>query len=128
MKKPVMVVGGGIAGIQASTDLADMGIPVFLVENSPSIGGRMAQLDKTFPTNDCSACILAPKVTSCFNHPLVKTLTLSDLIEIKGEAPNFTAVIKERPRFVDESLCKGCDDCVKVCPIEIESEFDMGVG
>ncbi|MCL2579273.1 MAG: FAD-dependent oxidoreductase [Oscillospiraceae bacterium] len=128
MKKPVMVVGGGIAGIQASTDLADMGIPVFLVEKSPSIGGRMAQLDKTFPTNDCSACILAPKVTSCFNHPLVKTLTLSDLVEVKGEAPNLTAVVKTRPRYVDEQNCKGCDDCVKVCPVAAKSEFDMGVG
>ena len=128
MKKPVMVVGGGIAGIQASTDLADMGIPVFLVESSPSIGGRMAQLDKTFPTNDCSACILAPKVTSCFNHPLVKTFTLSDLVEVKGEAPEFTAVVRKRPRFIDEDKCKGCDDCINACPIEAKSEFDMGVG
>ncbi|MDL2214276.1 FAD-dependent oxidoreductase [Clostridia bacterium OttesenSCG-928-O13] len=128
MKKPVMVVGGGIAGIQASTDLADMGVPVFLVESSPSIGGRMAQLDKTFPTNDCSACILAPKVTGCFNHPLVKTLTLSDLVEVKGEAPNLTAVVKTRPRYVDEDTCKGCDDCISVCPVTVKSEFDMGVG
>ncbi|MDR2571802.1 MAG: FAD-dependent oxidoreductase, partial [Oscillospiraceae bacterium] len=128
MKKPVMVVGGGIAGIQASTDLAEMGIPVFLVENSPSIGGRMGQLDKTFPTNDCSACILAPKVTDCFNHPLVKTLTLSDLIEVKGTSPNFTAVVRRRARYVDEAICKGCDDCEKVCPIQVKSEYDMGVG
>ncbi len=128
MKKPVMVVGGGIAGIQAATDLADMGVPIFLVESSPSIGGRMAQLDKTFPTNDCSACILAPKVTSCFNHPLVKTLTLSELVEVKGEAPNLTAVVKTQPRFVDEAACKGCDDCVAVCPVHVKSEFDMGVG
>ena len=77
MKKPVLVLGGGIAGIQASLDLAEMGVPVFIVENSPSIGGRMAQLDKTFPTNDCSACILAPKVTACYNHPLIKTFTWS---------------------------------------------------
>ncbi|MDR0654439.1 MAG: FAD-dependent oxidoreductase [Synergistaceae bacterium] len=128
MKKPVMVIGGGIAGIQASSDLADMGIPVFLVENGPSIGGRMAQLDKTFPTNDCSACILAPKVTGCFNHPLVKTLTLSDLVSLDGEAPNFRATVKRRPRYIDEEICKGCDDCMKVCPIKVESEFDMGVG
>ena len=128
MKKPVMVVGGGIAGIQASTDLADMGIPVFLVESSPSIGGRMAQLDKTFPTNDCSACILAPKVTSCFSHPLVKTFTLSDLVEVRGEAPDFTAVVRKRPRYIDEEKCKGCDDCMNACPIKAPSEFDMGLG
>ncbi|MCL1810441.1 MAG: FAD-dependent oxidoreductase, partial [Clostridiales bacterium] len=128
MKKPVMVVGGGIAGIQAATDLADMGIPVFLVESSPSIGGRMAQLDKTFPTNDCAACILAPKVTACFNHPLVKTFTMSELLEVRGEAPSFTAVVRKEPRFIDEEKCKGCDDCIKACPISTKSEFDMGLG
>lgn len=128
MKKPVLVLGGGIAGIQASLDLAEMGIPVFLVENSPSIGGRMAQLDKTFPTNDCSACILAPKVTACYNHPLIKTFTWSELIELKGDAPDFTAVIKKRARFVDEELCKGCSDCTLKCPIEVKNEFDMDLG
>ncbi len=128
MKKPVLIVGGGIAGIQASYDLAEMGVPVFLVENSPSIGGRMAQLDKTFPTNDCSACILAPKVTSTFNHPLVKTFTSSEIVEIKGEAPDFTAVIKKKPKYIDEDLCKGCNDCIEVCPVKKKSEFDMGMG
>jgi heterodisulfide reductase subunit A-like polyferredoxin len=128
MKKPVLVLGGGIAGIQASSDLADMGVPVFLVESGPSIGGRMAALDKTFPTNDCSACILAPKVTSCFNHPLVKTLTLCDLIALDGDAPNLRATISRRPRYVDEETCTGCDDCAKVCPINVKSEFDMGMG
>lgn len=128
MKKPVLVLGGGIAGIEASLELAEMGVPVFIVESSPSIGGRMAQLDKTFPTNDCSACILAPKVTACYNHPLIKTFTWSDLLEVKGEAPNLTAVIKQRPRYIDEEACKGCNDCTMVCPIEAKSEFDMGVG
>ncbi|MCL1983533.1 MAG: hydrogenase iron-sulfur subunit [Clostridiales bacterium] len=128
MKKPVMVVGGGIAGIQAAADLAEMGIPVFLLESSPSIGGRMAQLDKTFPTNDCSACILAPKVTDCYNHPLVKTFTLSDLEEVRGEAPNFTAVVRKRPRYIDEEKCTGCGDCSSVCPVSVKSEFDMGIG
>jgi len=128
MKKPVLVVGGGIAGIQASHDLAEMGVPVFLVESSPTIGGRMAQLDKTFPTNDCSTCILAPKMTACYNHPLVKTLTCSELLEIRGEAPDFTAVVKIKPRYVDEALCKGCNDCFAVCPVKVQSEFDMGVG
>ena len=127
MKKPVLVLGGGIAGIQASLDLAEMNIPVFLVENSPSIGGRMAQLDKTFPTNDCSACILAPKVTSCYNHPLVKTFTWSELVEIRGEAPDFTAVIRKRARYIDEDLCKGCGACTLKCPVSVKSEFEMGL-
>ncbi len=128
MKKPVLVVGGGIAGIQASHDLAEMGVPVFLVEASPSIGGRMAQLDKTFPTNDCSACILAPKMTACFNHPLVKTLTNSQVLEVKGTAPNFTAVVNIKPRYVNMDLCKGCDACFEACPVKVENAFDMGIG
>jgi heterodisulfide reductase subunit A-like polyferredoxin len=128
MKKPVLVLGGGIAGIQASLDLAEMGVPVFLVERSPSIGGRMAQLDKTFPTNDCSACILAPKVTACYNHPLVKTFTLSELLELKGDAPDFTAVITKKARFIDEENCRGCNACVQKCPVTRKSEFDMGIG
>ena len=128
MKKPVMVVGGGIGGIQASHDLAEMGIPVFLVERSPSIGGRMAQLDKTFPTNDCSACILAPKVTATFNHPLVKTMTWSEVMEIRGKAPDFTAVVRQKARYIDSDKCTGCEDCVKTCPVTVKSEFDMGVG
>ncbi|QOX61989.1 FAD-binding protein [Anoxybacterium hadale] len=128
MKKPVMVVGGGIGGIQASHDLAEMGIPVFLIERSPSIGGRMAQLDKTFPTNDCSACILAPKVTATFNHPLVKTMTWSEVVEIRGSAPDFTAVIRQKARYIDTDKCTGCGDCTEQCPITLKSEFDMGVG
>ena len=128
MKKPVMVVGGGIGGIQASHDLAEMGIPVFLVESSPSIGGRMAQLDKTFPTNDCSACILAPKVTATFNHPLVKTMTWSEVVEIRGKAPDFTAVVRQKARYIDTDKCTGCEDCVMACPVSVKSEFDMGVG
>lgn len=128
MKKPVLVVGGGIAGIQASLDLAENGVPVFLVEESASIGGRMAQLDKTFPTNDCSACILAPKVTSCFNHPLVRTFTWSSLKSVSGSEGSFRATVERRPRFVDESKCTGCAECSAVCPIEVDSEFDMGMG
>ena len=125
LKKPVLVVGGGIGGIQAAHDLAEMGIPVYLIEKSSSIGGRMAQLDKTFPTNDCSACILAPKVTDTYNHPLVYTMTLSDLVELRGEAPNMTAVIRRRPRFIDEAKCTGCGACTEVCPVIRRNEFDM---
>jgi len=127
MKKPVMVIGGGIAGICAALDLAGMDIPVHLVESSPTLGGRMAQLDKTFPTNDCSACILAPKMTECFNHPMVKTYTLTELTEVKGEAPDFTAVLRVKPRYVDEDLCKGCGDCFAKCPAEAADEFNMGL-
>jgi heterodisulfide reductase subunit A-like polyferredoxin len=87
----------------------------------------MAQLDKTFPTNDCSACILAPKVTSCYNHPLVKTYTWSELVEIRGEAPDFTAVIRKKARYIDEDLCKGCGACTLKCPVSAKSEFDMGL-
>jgi NADPH-dependent glutamate synthase beta subunit-like oxidoreductase/NAD-dependent dihydropyrimidine dehydrogenase PreA subunit len=128
VKKPVLVMGGGIGGIQAAHDLAEMDIPVILVEKSPSIGGRMAQLDKTFPTNDCSACILAPKVTETFNHPLVSTMTWSDVEEIRGQAPDFTAVIRQRARYIDIGKCTGCGDCTAACPVEVKSEFDMGVG
>lgn len=128
VKKPVLVVGGGIGGIQASHDLAEMGIPVFLVEKTPSIGGRMAQLDKTFPTNDCSACILAPKVTDTFSHPLIKTMTLSEVVKIEGEAPNFKVKVRQKARYVQADKCKGCGDCTEACPIAVKSEFDMGVG
>jgi heterodisulfide reductase subunit A len=88
----------------------------------------MAQLDKTFPTNDCSACILAPKVTETFNHPLVNTMTWSEVVEIKGKAPDFTVVVRQKARYIDTDKCTGCEDCVKVCPISVKSEFDMGVG
>lgn len=128
VKKPVLVLGGGIGGIQASHDLAEMGIPVFLVEKTPSIGGRMAQLDKTFPTNDCSACILAPKVTDTFSHPLINTMTLSEVVKVEGKAPNFKVKVRKNARYIKPDKCKGCGDCTEVCPISVKSEFDMGVG
>ena len=88
----------------------------------------MAQLDKTFPTNDCSACILAPKVTDTYSHPLINTMTLSEVVKIKGEAPNFKVVIRRKARYIKPEKCKGCSDCVPVCPISVKSEFDMEVG
>lgn len=127
MSKPVMVVGGGIAGIQASLDLAEMGIPVYLVESQPSIGGRMAQLDKTFPTNDCSTCILAPKMSSCANHPLIKIYSYSQLKDLRGRAGDFTAVVTKKARYVDESACNGCRQCLDVCPQYVDDEFNMGI-
>jgi heterodisulfide reductase subunit A-like polyferredoxin len=126
--KAVLVVGGGIAGIQAALDLGDGGIEVHLVEKTPSIGGRMAQLDKTFPTNDCSMCILAPKMTDCYRHPNINLLTCSEIKEVSGSAGNFTVKILKKPRYVDEEKCTGCDDCSKVCPVKIPNEFDMGLG
>ncbi len=124
----VLVIGGGIAGMQASLDLADRGSKVYLVEKSPSIGGRMAQLDKTFPTMDCSICILGPKMIACLHHPNITLLTYSEVKEVSGSAGDFKVKIIRKPRYVDESRCTGCDECTKVCPVTLPNEFDMGLG
>lgn len=124
----VLVIGGGIAGIQAALDLANHGVKVYLVEKSPSIGGRMAQLDKTFPTMDCSICILAPKMIECLRHPNIELLTYSEVKEVTGRAGNFTVKVVKKPRFVDASKCTGCGDCTEKCPLRVASEFDMGMG
>lgn len=125
--RAVLVVGGGIAGIQASIDLGNMGFKVYLVEKSPSIGGRMAQLDKTFPTNDCSICILAPKMIECASHPNVNLLTYSEIQEVKGNLGDFSVKVLRKARFVDEELCTGCGDCAAKCPAKVKDEFDMGL-
>jgi heterodisulfide reductase subunit A len=124
----VLVVGAGIAGIQASLDLANRGLTVYLVEKSPGIGGRMAQLDKTFPTMDCSICILAPKMIECFRHPNIKLLTCSEVKEVTGSAGNFKAKVLKNPRFVDANKCTGCSACTEKCPVKVPSEFDVGMG
>ena len=125
MSKDVLVIGGGIAGIQASLDLADMGVQVHLVEKTPSLGGRMAQLDKTFPTNDCAICILSPKMADCFGHPNINTLTYSEVKEVEGSAGEFTARVLKRARYVKENECTGCGECMEKCPTVVPDEFDM---
>ncbi|MDR7543889.1 MAG: FAD-dependent oxidoreductase [Armatimonadota bacterium] len=122
-----MVVGGGIAGIQAALDLADAGIKVYLVERGPAIGGRMATLDKTFPTNDCAMCILSPKLSGVGRHPNVEILTLAELQRLEGAAGDFVATVRRRPRFVDPLRCTACGDCAAVCPVSLLSEFDAGL-
>ncbi|MDH5437603.1 MAG: CoB--CoM heterodisulfide reductase iron-sulfur subunit A family protein [Candidatus Bathyarchaeota archaeon] len=124
----VLVVGGGISGMQASLDLASRGIKVYLVEKSPSIGGRMAQLDKTFPTLDCSICILAPKMIECSHHPNIRLLTYSEVKEVSGSAGNFIVKVLRKPRYVDEKKCTGCGICTEHCPVEVPNEFDEKLG
>ena len=126
--KAVLVIGGGVAGIQASLDLASRGYKVYIVEKSPSIGGRMAQLDKTFPTMDCSMCILAPKMIDCSHHPNVQLLTYSEVKGIKGSLGNFIVTILRKPRLVDETKCTGCGICSDHCPVEVPNEFDEQFG
>jgi len=122
----VLVIGGGIAGITAALDLGDKGFKVYLVEKSPSIGGHMAQLDKTFPTLDCSICILAPKMVEVARHPNIKLLTYSEVEEVKRSADeaSFTVKIVKKPRYVDETKCKGCGICTEKCPAKAQNEFE----
>lgn len=125
--RAALVIGGGIAGIQAALDLAEMGIQVHLVERLPSIGGRMAQLDKTFPTNDCSTCILSPKMNDCARHPNITLHTYTEVTALDGEAGDFTATILKHPRYVDETKCTGCGECILKCPAKVPDTFDMGL-
>jgi heterodisulfide reductase subunit A len=123
----VLVVGAGIAGIQAALDIADAGYKVYLVEKEPSIGGHMAKLDKTFPTLDCSSCILTPKMSSVGQHPNIELLTCSEVQEVSGYVGNFTVKVEKRPRYVIEDKCTACDDCVEVCPVNVPDEFNAGL-
>ncbi len=123
----VMVVGGGIAGIQASLDLAESGYYVYLVEASPAIGGVMAQLDKTFPTNDCSMCILSPKLVEAGRHLNIQTLTYSEVVKVEGNPGDFEITVRKKPRFIDPSKCTGCGECPQACPVPIKSLFDEGL-
>ncbi len=121
----VMVVGGGISGIQAALDLATSGFRVFLVERSPTIGGKMAQLDKTFPTNDCSMCIESPKFIECDRHPNIEILTYTEVDRVEGEAGDFTVSLTKKPRYIREENCTGCTTCVEYCPVEVPDPFNQ---
>jgi heterodisulfide reductase subunit A len=127
--KAALVVGGGIAGIQAALDLAESGIKTYLVEKGPSIGGRMAQLDKTFPTNDCSMCILSPKMVDASRHKNIVLLTNAELKDVSGSAGNFKVKIIKHPRYVDEAKCTGCGACAEACiqKGKIANDFDFGL-
>ena len=129
MEGSVLVIGGGIAGIETSLDLIDLGFKVYLVEKSPSIGGHMTKLEKIFPTNDCALCMLAPKMVILYRNPNIEIFTLSKVKEVTGEPGNFTITIVKKPRYIDETKCKGCGDCAAKCPkIEVPNEFDMNLG
>jgi len=123
----VLVVGGGIAGIQAALEIADSGHRVYLVEREPSIGGRMIQLDKTFPTLDCSACILTPKMSAVGSHPYIELMSYSEVEEVSGYVGNFKVKIRKKARYVDEDKCTGCGVCSEKCPWKTDSEFDAGL-
>jgi heterodisulfide reductase subunit A len=122
-----LVIGGGIAGIQAALDVADQGLKVLLVEKTPSIGGRMSQLDKTFPTLDCASCILTPKMVAVSRHKNIELLTYSEVREIKGSAGDFTVSVVKKPRYVNLDACTGCGECFLKCPSKVPDEFNMGL-
>ena len=123
----VLVVGGGIAGIQAALEVAAVGLPVTLAEAGFSIGGRMAQLDKTFPTNDCAMCILSPRMLEISRHPLITIQTSTQAIEVRGRAGDFQVLLSRRPRFVDVGKCTGCGECVRVCPQSLPDPYNLGL-
>jgi len=123
----VMIVGGGISGIQAALDLGTAGFKVYFIEKSPTVGGKMAHLDKTFPTNDCSMCIESPKFVECKRHPNIEMITYAEVESVKGEAGNFTVTVVKKPRYVDESKCTGCTVCVEYCPAKYPDQFNQGI-
>jgi heterodisulfide reductase subunit A len=128
VERRALVVGGGIAGMQAALDLGNMGYEVVLIERLPTIGGRMAQLDKTFPTMDCSICIEGPMMSDVGKHEKITLLTYHELKEVEGYVGNFTATIVKKPRYVDLEACNGCGDCYDVCPVKVPSEWEEGLG
>ena len=126
--KRALVIGGGIAGIQTALDIADAGFEVDIVEKQPTIGGKMAQLDKTFPTLDCAACILTPKMVDVAQHEKIRIFSYSEVAEVKGFVGNFDVTIKKNARYVKEDICTGCGACVEKCPMKkVPNEFNLGM-
>lgn len=125
--REVLVIGGGIAGMQASLDLAEMGIHVRLVEKNPSIGGKMAQLDKTFPTNDCAICIQSPKLVEVGRHPNIDVLAYSEVVGFSGRIGDFRVTVHRKPRYVNAAKCTACGACAEKCPTPVPNEFNFGL-
>lgn len=124
----VIVVGGGISGIQAALDLATTGYKVYLIDKAPTIGGKMAQLDKTFPTNDCSMCIESPKFIECDRNPNIEILTYTEVVNVEGKAGDFTVTLNKKPRYIIEEKCTGCTVCAEYCPVKILDPFNQNLG
>jgi len=124
----LLVIGAGIAGMQAALDIADKGLKSIWWRRILAWGGHMAQLDKTFPTLDCSACISTPKMVDTANHPNIHLLTYSEVVRVEGQPGHFKVTVKKKPRFVEVTKCTGCGDCAAQCPVTLPNEFDMGLG
>ncbi len=127
VRRSCLIIGGGIAGISAALDLANAGFKVFLVEKEATIGGKMARHNVTFPTLDCAACILTPRMAEVGNHPNIELFTLSEVEQVEGYVGNFTVTVRQHPRYVDTKKCTSCGECTKVCPVDIPSEFDANL-
>lgn len=126
--KRALVIGGGIAGITAALDIADAGFPVDIVEKKPTVGGKMAMLDKTFPTLDCASCIVTPKMTEVSQNPNIRILSYSEVVGVKGYIGNFSIDIKRHARYVDETKCTGCGECIEKCPMKkVPNDFNLNL-
>ncbi len=128
VEQRVLVIGGGVAGIQAALDLADEGYEVVLVEKQPTIGGIMALIDKTFPTMDCSICILGPKMSEVGGHKNIRLISNAEVVDISGYVGNFEVTIRKKPRYVDEDACTACGECVEACPVDVVDEYSANLG